>query len=96
MVTCKSGQLQWRWLSLLDEKADSGRNGGDTVELKPCPFCGNRNIEKHIATQYDDESGLQPVRTFFSAVCSCCGCRTASFHELGNVENAWNMRANDG
>lgn len=69
---------------------------GEMMELKSCPFCGNRNIEKHIATQYDDESGLQPVRTFFSAVCSCCGCRTSSFHEWENVVNAWNRRANDG
>lgn len=65
-------------------------------KLKSCPFCGNKNIEKNIATQYDAESGLQPVRTFFSAVCSRCGCRTASFQEWENVANAWNRRANDG
>ena len=63
-------------------------------ELKSCPFCGGKLIEKNIAIQYD-ESGLNRVRDFFSAVCSECGCRTAKFYNWNSAIIAWNRRAND-
>lgn len=64
------------------------------MELKPCPFCGSKQIDKKISIQYD-ESGLNEAKNFYSCVCPMCGCRTALFNSEYSALIAWNRRAND-
>ena len=64
------------------------------LELKPCPFCGCKQLDDNVAVQYG-ENGTSPVRYFFSIVCSKCGCRTTLFNQKENAADAWNRRSND-
>lgn len=36
----------------MDGLPDEGRNGGDTVELKPCPFCNGEAFLRRLYTNY--------------------------------------------
>lgn len=64
------------------------------TELKPCPFCGCKQLDDRVGVQYG-EYGTTPVRYFYSIVCAKCGCRTALFQQKGNAVDAWNRRRND-
>ena len=64
-----------------------------TPDLKPCPFCGNREP----VYRYEI---VREGNTFFTAdyvVCTNCGCRTDSYIDSGVyiAAKAWNRRAND-
>lgn len=64
-------------------------------ELKPCPFCGSKQIDNDVAVQYD-ESDLSVARYFYSCVCGACGCRTTLFNQKQNAVDAWNRRTAHG
>lgn len=64
-------------------------------ELKPCPFCGERKIEKYISVQFGGSVDSERVKDYFKAVCSRCGCRTATFGSWTSAVIAWNRRANN-
>lgn len=79
-------------MALLDIAAVSGRTGGDTVELKPCPFCGSK--AKLIIVPGYFKSGLSSSGWLVKCTKGCCNQMPyASDHD---AEEAWNRRANDG
>ena len=54
-------------------------------DLKPCPFCGNKNPQ----TVVDDET-----ETKFGVCCFKCEAQiSATFEERDEAEVAWNRRA---
>lgn len=64
--------------------------GERVIELKPCPFCGSKDVG--FGTELPQFGGdvLQFV------ICNCCGSRTRSSKRKNVVENIWNWRENDG
>lgn len=56
------------------------------IELKPCPFCGSKNIKI-----YDTPGTLS---TFRYAECNVCGCRIGNYPGRELAEKAWNKRFN--
>ena len=70
------------------------------IELKPCPFCGNKNIEVVVDSAtyslglYDTDCEVS-----FSIMCSVssCGCGSSSgWHDSReSAINAWNRRADN-
>ena len=65
-----------------------------SVELKPCPFCGNDSptlIQRH---------GKDGWRDWFYVLCDYvdCGCGATGQwnHDKDEAVEAWNRRANDG
>ena len=67
-------------------------SGGDTVELKPCPFCGSK--AKLIIVPGYFKSGLSSSGWLVKCTKGCCNQMPyASDHD---AEEAWNRRANDG
>ena len=58
-------------------------------ELKPCPFCGNKEIECSIQRFFND-------MTLLTVCCSKCGARVLRGESFpGEVINAWNRRADE-
>lgn len=79
-------------MALLDIPPDRRAEGGDTVELKPCPFCGGEAFMRKLYTTYfvdakHDENCPMNVR--LNPYESHWVTRLAA-------EEAWNRRANDG
>jgi Lar family restriction alleviation protein len=56
-------------------------------ELKPCPFCGSKEVGV-VETAYGNYANI-----FYFAHCSDCGARTKSFRDGDDAEEAWNRRA---
>lgn len=71
------------------------------VELKPCPFCGGRDIElrRKQEEQFVKKHGMWKRSTLserFQIHCRSCACETYyGFYEEDVIE-AWNKRAPDG
>ena len=69
----------------VDARADRRAEGGDTVELKPCPFCGRQ---------------AEFMRYSMGSVgAGCIACAIMFFVSNGNENEAakmWNRRANNG
>jgi len=60
-----------------------------TVELKPCPFCGGRNLDS--TCQDREETGAR--RGFYFVYCNLCeACGPTDFDHEGAIEE-WNIRA---
>ena len=58
-------------------------------ELKPCPFCGNKNIK----TFDDITNGLYQV--ICSVVANGCGAATGYHQDKKQAIEAWNRRTNN-
>lgn len=60
------------------------------AELKPCPFCGNDDLEivgEFIpALQYE----------YFRVLCACCGASSCGHLHKEIAIKRWNRRAEDG
>lgn len=66
-----------------------------TEKLKPCPFCGNEDIEYELTEPFDME--IAGNRKVHSIYCSClCQMAVDGFYEIGNEKDrlikAWNAR----
>lgn len=57
-------------------------------ELKPCPFCGEEEIERDTEMCY---GGMH-----YGVFCSNCGASTDLYTSVERAEEAWNRRAEDG
>ena len=66
--------------------------GGSKMELKPCPFCGN----KFISTKFADTSFLGMKSNIYAFYCECfdCGAMTRFYRTREAATNAWNTRTN--
>lgn len=72
------------------------------IELKPCPFCGNKNI-KIYPLGYKNDGLMKKVIGRFEFVCEDC-CTSRAIGEFGkdNEESkfkaieTWNRRVNNG
>lgn len=53
-------------------------------ELKPCPFCGSKNI--HVYAKNSDGY-------WYMVECSSCGSRSASHHDKKSAIETWNKRS---
>jgi hypothetical protein len=84
----------WIWyiMALLDIPPDRGRTGGDTVELKPCPWCGGdvtiiyRSASNMFHVYHCDSSGKCDIVGPFKIHKS----RATTLEEAAEV---WNRRA---
>lgn len=77
-------------MALLDISTDRRAEGGDTVELKPCPFCGHDAAMQTVTTAMEKEPRYRVI---------CPMCRIATdwdFWKPEDVAAQWNRRANDG
>ena len=68
------------------------------MELKPCPFCGNRDIGiySRIETDYVLRNGDKKVSTIsdrWHVICRNCSCGTYYGFCEEEVVEAWNRRA---
>ena len=68
-----------------------------SVELKPCPFCGNDpDLDFHASgcKQYFDDMGV-PYDTpiLYTVKCPWCGCVIGAYESTDGAINAWNRRA---
>ncbi len=60
-------------------------------ELKPCPFCGNTEIEiQHCHTPSVDPAGREP---YFPIGCHECGAWIDGSSTESEAIEAWNKRA---
>jgi Lar family restriction alleviation protein len=60
------------------------------MDLKPCPFCGNREVGV-------SETAIGNYQNIFFLVrCDKCGARTTLFRDGDKAEEAWNRRATGG
>ena len=55
-----------------------------TEELKPCPFCGSKDVSTMI----------MPGSNWVVA-CYSCGCRTSEYYDCREAESVWNRRVCD-
>ncbi|MCR5728283.1 MAG: Lar family restriction alleviation protein [Lachnospiraceae bacterium] len=55
--------------------------------LKPCPFCGSKDIR--VIDRIDVSSG---IRTFYHLKCKKCGASTDEFRSQFDADVAWNQR----
>lgn len=60
-------------------------------ELKPCPFCGSKNISIRLKDPFD---GYQGNLTVHRVLCGNCGAQNERKGVLDAVE-AWNRRADN-
>ena len=56
----------------------------NNTELKPCPFCGGKNIE------------IVKGKYFWRGTCCSCGATSPYSHYKKTAIEAWNRRATDG
>lgn len=68
----------------------------EDIELKPCPFCGSKEIDASMVRGYQAGDMTQPI---IAAGCWACGAIGKSVlvpdHSTGYQEaaDAWNMRS---
>ena len=78
----------------VDSRTDRRSEGGDTVELRKCPFCGG-------AAQLSHKSYGVGIQASY-ILCPGCGCTTKEFDVSATyasdekAADAWNRRVNDG
>ena len=73
---------------------------GDMDKLKPCPFCGDEDINISF---YTNEL-TRPLPAGYMYECGSCGCEGPSFNVLGSYDakarrdakEAWNRRPDNG
>lgn len=58
----------------------------ETTRLKPCPFCGSRDVDYH--------GGIDDVYDHYRVVCFNCGAATAQKPTRTEADEAWNRRTN--
>lgn len=59
------------------------------IVLKPCPFCGSKDVGFGTTPPQFGEDVLRYV------ICNCCGSRTRGSRRKCTVEEIWNGREND-
>ena len=59
----------------------------NNIKLKPCPFCGGKNIDVFKYTPYNGQYSPEKHR----AVCLGCGC-TITRNTVEEVTEIWNTR----
>jgi Lar family restriction alleviation protein len=57
----------------------------DFTELKPCPFCGSKNIELSAEEYYDKD-------VFYIVSCNNCGAKIEGSGRNKEAAEAWNTR----
>ena len=68
------------------------------VELKPCPFCGDKfptihiSIDKRYLVNMCGK-GLLTEREEYEIACRICGCRTAIWTKEEKAIEAWSRRS---
>ena len=60
-----------------------------TNDLKPCPFCGSKDVGV-----YEDIYGNY-ANILKCVLCRTCNCRTSARRNENEVVEAWNRRAED-
>lgn len=63
----------------------------DLVELKPCPFCGSKNVK--IAAHYGVGRGFHKGETVYSIDCMGCTAAFANRYRREILVEQWNTRA---
>lgn len=64
--------------------------GVRVIELKPCPFCGSKDVGFGTELPQFGGDALRFV------ICNCCGSRTKICRSKKDAEDIWNRRENDG
>lgn len=62
----------------------------DPTELKPCPFCGSKNIELSAEEYYD----RYHKDVFYIVSCNNCGAQIEGYSRNKEAAEAWNTRCN--
>lgn len=68
-----------------DHKENDTKPNQDFVELKPCPFCGSKNIELSAEEYYDKD-------VFYIVSCNNCGAKIEGSGRNKEAAEAWNTR----
>ena len=63
-------------------------------ELKPCPFCGGKNIKLNEANRLNENR--TQTRTYYYVWCSDCTAQGAYCRTKSKAISAWNGRCRDG
>ena len=79
----------WRDSTLLDIPSDGRAEGGGTVELKNCPFCGHEAAMQTVTT------AMEKVPRF-RVICPMCRIQTDwDFWKPEDVAEHWNRRTHE-
>lgn len=66
------------------------RKEGDSMsDLKPCPFCGNRNVNLQIVREKLDYSDIDGAYI----ECPICGIESRIFEDPDEAVEFWNRRS---
>lgn len=68
-----------------EHKENGTEPNQDPIELKPCPFCGSKNIELS-AEEYHDKD------VFYIVSCNNCGAQIEGSGRSKEAAEAWNTR----
>jgi Lar family restriction alleviation protein len=64
--------------------------------LRPCPFCGENNIQMKIGSySIVTEKNHIEYTGFYYVVCGYCGVKTVEYKTAKAAMDAWNRRASD-
>lgn len=64
-------------------------------ELKPCPFCGAKEIISECIVPVESFLEAKTIE-FYTVKCHCCGCRVGNHNTKDGAISAWNRRADYG
>ena len=73
----------------MDSGTDRRAERGDTVELKPCPFCGNEAVMQNVFLM-----GVG-AKWFYVKCVECCAEINDPAPSEKMAANKWNRRADD-
>lgn len=75
-------------------KNNRGQDSGDRGQLRPCPFCGNKEIGMYgTESDFIYKDGTPMTGTFYYAECEHCGCSLGPAPSEEMLIENWNRRA---
>lgn len=74
-------------------KNNRGQDSGDRGQLRPCPFCGNKEIGMYgTESDFIYKDGTPMTGTFYYAECEHCGCSLGPAPSEEMLIENWNRR----